>query len=456
MRPPLRYYVIAMGLSGPAAAALWAALGGWRGVGSWGDLVFFLIAGCVLDALTVPIARGGELSAGFAAFLAALIVLGPLPAAAAAALAVLCEGLLKRRALPRVLFNAGHTVLALLGAGLVCYGSPGSAAGPPNVAEPGGLVRVGLAAMVIMLIEVSAVSAAVSLDRGLPLRRLWLGTARQVIPVDVALAGLGLLVAIAYLNQRQIFGAAGWTFSAVVLLVPSGLLYYASRLRSDMFTVYDKTLRTFAALVEVRLQAVGAPERSAGHGARVAALAGEIASKLPLTADEVQAVHWAGELHDIGKVAMPIEAWQAASSCPEEAPEMTGYAETGFEMLHGVEFLRLVSLLVRYHERPCNDPAWQERITGPERDMLAKALPAWRMTEKRPVVRWDEPPADLVFLGAQILHAADYYDSASGEAAAQVMAYMESESGRKFHPDVIAAMRQSVAARSAGRAVHAD
>lgn len=454
MRPPLRYYVIAMSLSGPAAAALWAALGGWTGVGSWGDLAFFLIAGCVLDALTVPMARGGELSAGFAAFLAALIVMGPLPAAAVAALAVLCEGLVKRRALTRVLFNAGHTVLALLGAGLVCYGLPGSAAGPPNVAEASGLARVALGAMVIMLVEVSAVSAAVSLDRGLSLRRLWLGTARQVIPVDSALAGLGLLVAIAYLNQRQIFGAAGWTFSAVVLLVPSGLLYYASRLRSDMFTVYDKTLRTFAALVEVRLQAVGAPERSAGHSARVAVLAADVASKLPLTADEMQAVRWAGELHDIGKVAMPMEAWQAASASPEEAPEMTGYAETGFEMLRGVEFLRLVSLLVRYHERPYNDPAWQESPTGPERDMLAKAVPAWRVTRKHPVVRWDEPPADLIFLGAQILQAADYHDSASGETTAQVMAYMDSESGRKFHPDVIAAMRQSLSP-AAGRAVHA-
>jgi len=467
VRASLRYYVIAVTLAGPAAAALCAALGGWQEVASswpllWRHLLFFLVVGCLLDVLTVPMARGGDISAGFAAFLAALLVIGPLPASAVATAAVLVEGLLKRRAATKVVFNVGHTVLAMMAAGLVYYGLPGSARPGPHIGVLE-LPRAGAAALVLMLIQISAVSAAVCLERGLPLRRLWLGAAREVIPADLVLAGLGLLVAIMYLNRR-IFGAGSIPFTVVILLVPSGLLYYASRLKSDMLNVYNKTLRAFGHVVEARLQTVNPDALTLHHGARVAALAADMAAKLPLTEEEVQRVRWAGELHDIGKAAVPVGAWAEAASGPDAASAASEYAETGYEMLREVEFLSLVRLFIRYHRHPYDDPTWRNPIGDEERHLLAEALPAWRLADGRPIARWDQPPADLILLGAQILHAADYYDSALGEDAREVLAYMQSESGRKFHPEVIAAMLRTVEQTPgagagpdspAGREVHA-
>jgi len=491
VRPSCRYYVIAVSLAGPAAAGVWAALGGWQeAAAAWHalrlDILFFLVLGCLLGMLTVPIARGGEMSAGLAALLAALLVIGPLPTAAIAALSVLVAGILKpllarrgrerddaaaasaeepaeRIEVAKILFNIGHIVLAILAAGLVYYGHPGSAAELPRIGVPE-LLRGGAAVGVVMLIEISALSVAVSMDKGLPLVPLWRDTALQIVPADLTLGGLGLLVAIIYMNKGQIFGAAGmrWSevgFVAVVLLVPSGLLYYASRLKSDMWRVYKSTLTAFGHLVEARLQAVDPDQPIREHGRQVARLAAEVAERLPFTEEEVQRVRWAAQLHEIGKAAMPVGSWDAASSQPTETSGAANYAEIGYMMLREVEFLRLVSLLVRYHARPY-------REHKEERDGMIGALAQWQRPRRWQMLHRNQPPADLVLLGAQVLHAVDFYDSALGDKDPSVLAYMKSESekGGEFHPAVVEALERVVLERSeadaakasrAGREVHA-
>jgi len=450
----LKTYVILIVTAALAALAACIALGDLsraadRSPHFAADLVFFLVACILLDMLIVPMAQGGSVSAGFAAFFAALLVLGPAAAAIAAAVAAASTDLLVRRNVPlrKTAFNAAHAVLAVLAAGAVYYGLLGGAMREARLDTAVGILRPLLAAGVMFLTGVTAVSIAIALDRKMPVASLWLSNLRQLVAMDACLAGLGLLVAMLYVDYGRLFGGGGWLLAAAVLVIPSGLLYYSSHLYTNMTEIYERTLETLGSLIEVRLQAVGVETHARGHGRRVAELAAKVAEELRLGPEEVQALKYAGRLHEIGKVSMRAETLR------ESAQGAAGlhHAETGYEMLKSIPFLLPAAAVVRYHERPFDDESWQEPLTAEEQELLEKALPRWRIVQPKPWTSWHRPPADALFLAGQILRAAEHFCSCQVPAQ-ECLQDMETQSGAAFHPLVVQAMRAVLRSTAAFKA----
>lgn len=444
MRPLLKLYVAFVCLAAAAALVAYIAYGDLSRTARLSpnfirDLVFFLIAGCLLDMMIVPMAQGGSVSAGFAAFLAALLVLGPSAAAICAAVAAACTDLCVRRRIPitRTLFNMAHTALAVLVAGVLYYEVLGGGLREARLDTALGILRPVAAAAAMFLVGVTAVSVAIALDRNIPAGRLWLSNVRQLLAMDACLAGLGLLVAILYVDYGRILEGTGWVLAALVLAVPSALLYYSSHLYTHMTEIYERTLETLGSLIEVRLQAVGADAHARGHGKKVADLAAQIAEELRLEPEEVQALRYAGRLHEIGMVSMRAEALREQAS----GPAAISHCETGYDMLKSIPFLLPAAAVVRYHDRDFDDEAWNEPLDPEELKLLEKALPRWRAAQPKPWTSWHKPPADALFLASQILHAAEHYCScqASGE---ECLRDMEARSGAAFHPLVVQAMRR--------------
>lgn len=355
MSRTLRIYVwlvSAAGLVAVLASARWGSLDGLsrdpRGV--LPDVALFLAIGCVLDMMIVPMARGGAVSAGFAVFYACILILGPYLAAFIAVLATLWTDVVVRRGVPfyKTVFNVGHAAISLLLAGGTYYLLLGGRIGDVRLASLADLVRIAGSAAVLFGAEITAVNIAVALERRAPVRSVWLGNAKLVLPLDAALAGVGLLMALLYEHRQALFGGYGWIFVVAIILLPSALLFYGSRLYADMYRVYDKTLRTLSALMEAKVY--GAQDRDVGHGERVARLASAAAEELGLSQEEVQAIQYAGYLHDVGKVGVPASD-NGHEPTREQVDRLRQHAEIGYEILQPIDFLSYVATIVRCHDR---------------------------------------------------------------------------------------------------------
>ncbi len=349
--PLLTYYVGGVMLAGAVALAGCLPQWGATELGVWELALFIGLAG-ILDVMVVPVAGGGAVAASFAVLFAGLLTLGAGPTAWVAALAALwSEGVVRRRPLARVGFNASHSVLSLLAVGWV-YQHLGGRVGQVELGRWEPLLAVVAAALSLWLLETLWVATAVWLERGGRLgRRLW-GSLGPALGWDAALASVGLLLALLYESRWQLLGrGASWQgtlFLGATVLIPCGLLYYAYRLQGSLQEVYSQSLRTLGALLEAKVEG-----GQSGHGEQVARLVARLAEALELSPKQVEQIRYAGYLHDIGKVGVPSSLLRGGRERFAGEPEAVRlHAQIGAGILAPIRFLGPAAEMVKaHHER---------------------------------------------------------------------------------------------------------
>jgi putative nucleotidyltransferase with HDIG domain/PAS domain S-box-containing protein len=107
------------------------------------------------------------------------------------------------------------------------------------------------------------------------------------------------------------------------------------------------TIQAISRMVEMR------DAYTAGHEARVAELATRIATELKLSGREIEGVRTAGLIHDIGKINIPVEILNKPGMLnPLELLFVKEHAQSGYEILRGIEFPWPIADIVRqHHER---------------------------------------------------------------------------------------------------------
>jgi len=110
---------------------------------------------------------------------------------------------------------------------------------------------------------------------------------------------------------------------------------------------YLDTIRSLAAAVDAK------DPYTRGHADRVAALSVAIGRELGLPPEELQALEYAGILHDIGKIGIPDAILaKAGALAPEEMALMRDHPRIGAEIVAGVAFLGgAVPAIRSHHER---------------------------------------------------------------------------------------------------------
>ena len=93
---------------------------------------------------------------------------------------------------------------------------------------------------------------------------------------------------------------------------------------------------------------------TAGHSDRVADIAENIARSANLPESEIEIIHIAGHLHDIGKIGIPDGILMKTSIlAPEEYSLIKRHAVIGWEILsEKKEFCDIASIVKAHHERP--------------------------------------------------------------------------------------------------------
>ena len=156
---------------------------------------------------------------------------------------------------------------------------------------------------------------------------------------DVGFAALGLVIAALWV----VFGP----FAGAIVLVPLYVARWAMGQFAEQQRAHGATLRALCQAVETK------DFYTRGHSERVSRGAGMIARQIGMRTDRVEAVRFAGMLHDVGKLGVPTKVLQKEGRLTEEE-----YAAIQLHPMRGLEIVREIGFLnealtgiMHHHER---------------------------------------------------------------------------------------------------------
>ena len=249
----------------------------------------------------------------------------------------------------------------------------------------------------------------------------------------LGVAGLVLLVGVPGMGREV------WTERAdlLILSVAGALVGWSRqrevRLREELIESNRLLRRDLVRVSDALIQAVEAKDAyTGGHLRRVSEYAVAVGEKLGLRGRELETLHYASLLHDVGKIGVPESVLGKAGPLDDrETGLMRLHPEIGARMLERLELLRGAAPLVLHH---------QERFDG-ERHGQHPGYPGGIAGEQIP-------------LGARVIAVVDAFDAMTTtrpyrEALpqAEAAAVLRRERGRQFDPRVVDAFLDCLAER---------
>jgi putative nucleotidyltransferase with HDIG domain len=161
------------------------------------------------------------------------------------------------------------------------------------------------------------------------------------------------------------------------------------------------------------------------HSQAVARLAVELARRLGVDGEELEHVHLAALLHDIGKIAVPEHILNKAGRLtPVEQALVERHSVIGYELVRGLALPPVDLYVLHHHER------WDG--TGYPHQLAAAEIP----------------------FGSRVILVADAFDALTtdrsyraGISIEAAMDELRTEAGRQFDPLVVSALHDLLAQR---------
>jgi HD superfamily phosphohydrolase YqeK len=303
-------------------------------------LVTLQVLFLVCDSGKTPLtSRQTKWSPSSSATLAAVVLLGPVPAALVGATALL--SVQRRPRLAERLFNGAMYALAGLAAGgayLACGGTLGLPH-PHNFRLI--LLAFAAAATVHVLVNHGLIWGVYRLNRQ---SGMWRPDGLEsslalMLASDLGYACLGLVIA-------SLWQIMSW-FAAALVLVPLFVARWAMGQFAEQQRAYDATMNALCQAVETK------DYYTRGHGDRVSRGAVMIARQIHMSADRTEAIRLAGMLHDVGKLGVPTQVLQKTGKLTEDE-----FAAIQLHPMRGLEIVREIGFLfealngiMHHHER---------------------------------------------------------------------------------------------------------
>jgi hypothetical protein len=247
----------------------------------------------------------------------------------------------RRKALSRVLFNNAQWVLMGLAGGLI-YDAMG---GPlmETLPENGFSARL-LIPIIVSIVAVIGVNAALMLgilasQEQIKPRTIWRNMVVTSVGPYFAYGLLGLLMAVLW--------SIGGPFAAALVLLPLLVARRAFNQYAEQREAYESTIRALVQAVETK------DHYTRGHSERVSRASVLIARILRMRDDRVEALRYAGILHDVVKLCVPTRVLQKTGPLDdEEFDAIKRHPWNGTEMVRGIAFLEeAYNGIMHHHER---------------------------------------------------------------------------------------------------------
>jgi len=330
-------------------------------------------------------------------------------------LAIVAQCFISRKRWPRTeqwIFNIGSSALAIWAAYFTYHG--------PLQAKMHGnsSLLLMLSACVYFLMNTLPVATIISLTEHRSLRKVWTDCYFWSFPyylVGAAIAGL-----VSWMNR-----IIGWQTSLLALpamfVIYRSYRLYLSKLENekrhveDMAGLHLRTIEALALAIEAKDQTTH------DHLCRVRVYAVEVAKKLNLPAEQLEALRAAALLHDIGKLAVPEHIISKPGRLtPEEFEKMKIHPMVGAEILERVQFPYPVVPIVRSHHEKWDGSGYPDGLIGEE-----------------------------IPIGARILSAVDCLDALASNRQYrralpldEAMQFLVQQSGKSYDPQVVALLQR--------------
>ncbi|PYV88029.1 MAG: hypothetical protein DMG90_16165 [Acidobacteria bacterium] len=279
-------------------------------------------------------------------------------------------------------------------------------------------VLLGIAAITYFVANTGCIATVISFTERKSLNRIWVECYFWSFPyylVGAAFAGM-----IGYFNHLF-----GW--EASLLIVPVIYLFYRSyrlylgklenekRHVEEMANLHLRTIEALALAIEAK------DHTTHDHLQRVRVYAVELAKELNVAGPEMEALHAAALLHDIGKLAIPEHIISKPGRLtPEEFEKVKIHPVVGAEILERVRFPYPVVPIVRAHHEKWDGSGYPAGLKG-----------------------------EQIPIGARILSAVDFLDAMASDRQYrralpfdEVMKRMDAESGKAFDPKVVSVLQR--------------
>ena len=320
--------------------------------------VLFMICDSTPTTLT---SRQSAWSPSSAATLAAVVLLGPGGAALVGATSLIS---LRRGGLRERAFNGAMYALSAFAAGEAYLALGGHIGVPAADAFPGIILPFAVAAAVHVAVNHGLLwsmllllpPAGVSAQRG----RLDLHLSLLLVS-DLGYATLGLLIA-------ALWDLVG-PFAAVLVLIPLFVARWAMGQFAAQEGAYSATMAALCQAVETK------DFYTRGHSERVSRGATLLARQIGMGAERVEAIRYAGMLHDVGKLGVPTKVLQKTGPLTEEE-----LAAIQLHPMRGLEIVRQIGFLtealdgIMHHHERMDGKGYPMGLAGDEIPEFARVI----------------------------------------------------------------------------------
>ena len=334
-----------------------------------------LQAVAVLSLMVIFASSGSErgvgpfvLDFGAIILLAAVALVGPAGAVVIGAVTGLFE--LGRRPLYVRVFNSAMTAIVGGVSGLAYHQATGLVFHGPK--EPAGagdiLLHIGapflLADVIACLLNVVILAGIVRItDDSTTLRQFITGRLTTSAPAYIGYGVIGFLFVVLW------WPVGLDAFSALLILPPLFVAHYAFALYTDEERAHERTLGALVAAVEVK------DGYTRGHSERVARLCRLMAGALSMPHQETEALRYAGLLHDIGKLAIPMQILRKAEAMTDEdLAVIAAHAARGVDMLRDIAFLQPSLEGILHHHERVDGRGYPVGLTGNDIPVFARII----------------------------------------------------------------------------------
>ncbi|MBO2450304.1 HD domain-containing protein [Actinomadura barringtoniae] len=318
--------------------------------------VLFLICDSAPALLNVERAR---VSLSFAAGLASVVLLGP----AGAALLGLCAVVTGQRLFAPVkrLFNGAQFALCGFAAGTVFDALGGRKVRPGEVEWVQHVLGPFVGALVtFVVVNLLLVAGILLLSKQATFSEL-LHESGQLVFSCLGYGMFGLLIA-------GLWSKVG-PFAAVLVLLPLFIARWALEQTRAQQQAHAATLAALCQAVETK------DYYTRGHSERVSRGSVMIAEEIGMRSDRVEAIRYAGMLHDVGKLGVPTKVLQKSGSLTEEE-----FAAIQLHPMRGLEIVREIGFLdealagIMHHHEKMNGRGYPMGLAGDEIPEFARVI----------------------------------------------------------------------------------
>ena len=313
------------------------------------------------SAPTTLTSRQSAWSPSSAATLAAVVLLGPGGAALVGATSLIS---LRRAGLRERAFNGAMYALSAYAAG-EAYLALGGHIGVPGAGSfPALILPFAVAAAVHVAVNHGLLWTMLLLlppSAGSPQRgRLDLHLSLLLVS-DLGYATLGLLIA-------GLWGLVG-PFATVLVLIPLFVARWAMGQFAAQEGAYSATMAALCQAVETK------DFYTRGHSERVSRGATILARQIGMGAERVEAIRYAGMLHDVGKLGVPTKVLQKTGPLTEEE-----LAAIQLHPMRGLEIVRQIGFLtealdgIMHHHERMDGKGYPMGLAGDEIPEFARVI----------------------------------------------------------------------------------